>query len=86
MLFALHCTTPLDPATSNEKRSLHSPESILIAAFFLPKKAFSRNENRIGPSYSGGWYRMLVFSSACTEKQPILKILRASSEHPKQLS
>lgn len=55
MSLALQETTPLEPATSKEKRSHHSPESTLIAAFFFPKKAFSRKENKIGPSYSGGW-------------------------------
>lgn len=64
MLPDLHSITPEEPATSSENFSLQSPDSTRTDAFFLPKKAFSRNEKRIAPSYSGGWYRRFVFSSA----------------------
>jgi hypothetical protein len=84
--FDLHSTTPLEPATSSENLSHHSPESTRIAAFFLPKKAFSRNENRIGPSYSGGWYKILVFSSACVEKQQQSRNVIPPSMHPNKFS
>lgn len=54
MLLALHSTTPVDPAASKAKRSLHSPASTRTDARFLPKNTFSLYENRIGPSSSGG--------------------------------
>lgn len=60
---ALHSTTPVEPAASSENLSLHSPFSTWSDARFLPKKTFSRYENRIGPSWSGGWYKTFTFSS-----------------------
>lgn len=59
----LHSTTPVEPAASNANLSLHSPFSTRTAARFLPKKTFSRYENKIGPCKSGGWKRTFVFSS-----------------------
>jgi len=65
LLLDLQLTDPELPATSSENLFDHSLSSILIAAFFLPKKTFGLKENNTGPTKSGGWYMTLVESSDC---------------------
>lgn len=60
---SLQTTTPEEPATSSENLSDHSPCSILMLAFFLPKKFLALKENKIGPLKLAGWYKIFKFSS-----------------------